>query len=100
MLGHYWFTQIMQTNTHHSVLDAIWANCKSRIINEKRQAFYFSPLTLSPFPPKGAREVVESQSLPAPFGEKCPKDRKGAASNADFWNWHYLTPNYSKASYR
>jgi hypothetical protein len=30
--------------------------------------FNFSPLTLNPFPPKGAREVIAPQSLPAPFG--------------------------------
>ena len=47
-----------------------------------------APLTLNPFPPKGAREVIAPQSIPDPLGEGCPKDRKGAASNnLDFCKW-------------
>jgi hypothetical protein len=39
----------------------------------------FNPLILSPFPPKGAREVVDSPSFPALGGRMSVKDRKGAA---------------------
>ena len=61
--------------------------------------YYFSPLTLSPFPPKGAREVVAPQSVPAPSGGRMSEGHgvpartkyvrgglKGAASNSDFCN--------------
>ena len=32
------------------------------------QVVNYSPLSLYPFPPKGAREVIAPQSIPAPFG--------------------------------
>ena len=57
----------------------------------KGEFFKYSPLTLGPLrfaalrfascPPEGAREVVVPQLFPAPLGEGCPKDRKGALSN-------------------
>jgi hypothetical protein len=37
--------------------------------------FYYSPLSLSPFPLEGVREVAVPQSVSAPIGEKCPKDK-------------------------
>ena len=39
--------------------------------------FYFSPLSLNPFPPKGAREVVAPQSIPAPSGGRMSEGQKG-----------------------
>jgi hypothetical protein len=46
----------------HSIIRGFCTSCV--IMN----LFYFSPLTLNPFPPKGAREVIAPQSLPALFG--------------------------------
>jgi len=38
--------------------------------------YYFSPLTLNPFPPKGAREVVAPQCFPAPSGGRMSGGQK------------------------
>jgi hypothetical protein len=44
---------------------------------EKKRIFYFSPLTLGPFPPKGAREVAAPQSVPAPFEGRISEGQEG-----------------------
>jgi hypothetical protein len=53
------------------------ANYKSRFGNEKMISFYyFSRLTLNPFPPKGAREVVAPQCVTAPSGGRMSGGQK------------------------
>ena len=56
--------------------------CKSRFIRKKkRRVINYSPLSLCPFPPDGAREVIAPQSIPAPSGGRMSEGQKGAASN-------------------
>jgi hypothetical protein len=54
------------------------------LLTKKRETFLLQPLTLSPFPPKVAREVVAPQSCPASFGGRMSEGQKGSASNTDF----------------
>jgi outer membrane protein assembly factor BamA len=45
--------------------------------SHNNEFFNFSPLTLNPFPPKGARDVIAPQSLPAPFGGRMSEGQIG-----------------------
>jgi hypothetical protein len=44
---------------------------------KKSRFFNFSPLSLCPFPPKGAREVVVPQLFPAPAGGRMSEGQEG-----------------------
>ena len=53
--------------------------------------FKYSPLTLSPFPPEGAREVIAPQLFPAPLGGRMSKGQKGGfIQNLDLCKSLYL----------